>query len=147
MTALYVDTSAVVSAYLADEVDHHELRALLFEGEHIVLTSELTRVEFASAIKAAKRQGRIPDAAEFLAQFDEDTEEGMLNLIPLAPHRIMPRARRVVLGDQPVRTLDAIHLAVAMNDAVSLVGGAPVVLVTRDQRQAEAAKAHGIETR
>ncbi|MTD54144.1 PIN domain-containing protein, partial [Amycolatopsis sp. RM579] len=139
--ALYADTSAVAGAYLADEPDHRALRELLFENGHLVLTSELTRLEFASAIATAKRQGRIPGAPEFLAQFDEDTEQGLLNLIPLAPHQIMPTARHVVLGDKPVRTLDAIHLAVAMRDAVSLVGGAPVAMVTRDQRQADAAKA------
>lgn len=147
MSALYVDTSAVARAYLADEADHGELRALLFESEHLVLTSELTRVEFASAITAAKRQGRIPDGTEFLAQFDEDTKQGMLNLIPLAPERIMPAARRIVLDNQPVRTLDAIHLAVAMQDALRFTGGVPVAMVTRDQRQADAAKAHGLEVR
>lgn len=145
MRALYADTSAVAAAYLSDETDHGALRALLFESECLVLTSELTRVEFASAITAAKRQGRLPDAPQFLAQFDEDTRQGMLNLIPLAPHRIMPAARRLVLDNQPVRTLDAIHLAVAMHDALSFTGGAPVTLVTRDQRQADAAKAHGLE--
>ncbi|WP_067576004.1 MULTISPECIES: hypothetical protein [Amycolatopsis] len=35
-----------------------------------VLANELTRIESASAMAAAKRSGRIPDAREFLDQFD-----------------------------------------------------------------------------
>jgi len=43
-----------------------------------------------------------------------------------------------------VRTLDAIHLAVALTDATALAAGEPVVLVTRDQQQAAAARAVGL---
>ncbi|MEU0795210.1 type II toxin-antitoxin system VapC family toxin [Amycolatopsis sp. NPDC005961] len=144
MTVLYADTSAVVGAYLVDEPDHAELRKLLIEGDHVVLTSELTRLEFASAVTAAKRTGRIPDAREFLAQFDEDTRS-VFGVIPLSPPRIFAAARRLVTDKYPVRTLDAIHIAVAMHDTAELTGGEPVAFVTRDQRQGEAAKASGFE--
>jgi len=50
---LYADTSAVVGAYLADEVEHAHLKDLLLSQNYIVLTSELTRVELASAVTAA----------------------------------------------------------------------------------------------
>jgi predicted nucleic acid-binding protein len=143
VTALYADTSAVVGAYLTDEPDHASLRELLFDGGNLVLTSELTRVEFASAITAAKRVGRIPDAREFLYQFDADTRTD-LGVIPLVPHRIFAAARRLVTDNYPLRTLDAVHLAVAMHDTAELTGGEPVTVVTRDQRQAEAAKANGL---
>lgn len=144
MTVLYADTSALVGAYLSDEADHAELRSLLIDGGHLVLTSELTRLEFASAITAAKREGRIPDAREFLAQFDEDARS-VLGVIPLAPPRIFPAARRLVTENHPVRTLDAIHIAVAMHSTAELTGGEHVTFVTRDQRQADAAKANGFE--
>lgn len=144
MTAFYADTSAVVGAYLTDEPDHTELKKLLIDGEHLVLTSELTRLEFASAITAAKRNGRIPDAREFLTQFDEDART-VLGVIPLASPRIFSAARRLVTDNYPVRTLDAIHIAVAMHDTAELTGGEPVTFVTRDERQADAAKANGFE--
>ncbi|NIH87321.1 type II toxin-antitoxin system VapC family toxin [Amycolatopsis granulosa] len=147
MTVLYADTSAAVGAYLADEPDHAGLRELLLSGRCRVLTSELTRVEFASAMTAAKRVGRIPDGRQFLNQFDEDARNGLLGMIPLAPARILPAARRLVTENHPLRTLEAIHLAVALTDTAALTGGEPVVMVTRDQRQAEAAKAHGLEVR
>jgi predicted nucleic acid-binding protein len=144
VTAFYADTSAVVGAYLTDEPDHAELRNLLIDGGHRVLTSELTRLELASAMTAAKRNGRIPDAREFLAQFDEDSRQ-VFGVIPLAPRRIFAAARRLVTDNYPVRTLDAIHIAVAMHDTAELTGGEPVTFVTRDQCQAEAAKANGFE--
>ncbi|WP_410620639.1 type II toxin-antitoxin system VapC family toxin [Amycolatopsis sp. cmx-8-4] len=143
MTVLYADTSAVAGAYLTDETDHVELRKLLIDGGHLVLTSELTRLEFASAVTAAQRTGRIPDAKEFLHQFDQDSRT-VLGVIPLAPPRIIAAARRLVL-DYPLRTLAAIHIAVAMHDTAELTGGAPVTFVTRDDRQAEAARANGLE--
>ena len=144
VSVLYADTSAVVGAYLTDEPGHAELRQLLIDSDHRVVTSELTRLEFASAVTAAKRSGRIPDAREFLAQFDRDSQT-VLGVIPLAPPRILAAARRLVMDNYPVRTLDAIHIAVAMHDTAELTGGAPVTFVTRDQRQADAAKANGFE--
>ncbi|NYI89608.1 hypothetical protein HNR02_002931 [Amycolatopsis endophytica] len=147
MTVVYADTSAIVTAYLADEPGHAELRELLLSGRCRVLTSELARVEFASAMTTAKRAGRIPDGRQFLNQFDVDARSELLGVIPLVPSRILPAARRLVTENHPLRTLDAIHLAVALNDTVPLTRGEPVVMVTRDQRQAEAAKAHGLEVR
>ena len=44
----------------------------------------------------------------------------------------------------PVRTLDAIHLAVALTDARELAAGEPVSLVTRDKAQAAAAESLGL---
>jgi predicted nucleic acid-binding protein len=144
VTVLYADTSAVVGAYLADEPGHVELRKLLIDGDHRVLTSELTRLEFASAVTAAKRNGRIPDAGAFLVQFDEDAQS-VLGVIPLESRRILAAARRLVTDNYPVRTLDAIHIAVAMHSTAELTGGEPVTFVTRDERQADAAKANGFE--
>ncbi len=44
-----MDTSALVRCYLAAEPDHQELSDLLLADEQPVVTSELTRVELASA--------------------------------------------------------------------------------------------------
>jgi predicted nucleic acid-binding protein len=145
VTVLYADTSAVVRAHLPNEPDHEELASLLFEGEHRVITSELTRIEFASAMASARSAGRIRYARPALARFDADAGSGVLTVIPLVPQVIMPAAYRLAADNPTLRTLDAIHLAVALHDTQGLTGGAPVTLVTRDQRQADAAKAHGLE--
>ncbi|MBB2934567.1 hypothetical protein FHX82_001587 [Amycolatopsis bartoniae] len=148
MTVFYADTSAVVRAFMPDEPDHAQLVELLLDNDELVVTSELTRVEFASAMATARNNGRIRHAAPALARFDEETRgAGALSLIPLVPRVIMPAAYRLVSDHHTLRTLDAIHLAVALHGTAELTGGEPVAMVTRDQRQADAAKAHGLEVR
>lgn len=145
MTLLYADTSAVVRAYFPDEADHVELRALFFTGSDPVVSSELTRVEFASAVSAASRARRIAKPRPVLDRFDLDCgeEEGVFSLLRLESAVVLPHARRLV-AMHSIRTLDAIHLAVALTDATSLAAGDEVKLVTRDQRQAAAARAAGL---
>ncbi|WP_233223296.1 type II toxin-antitoxin system VapC family toxin [Amycolatopsis sp. CA-128772] len=146
MTVLYLDTSALVTAYMADEPEHDKFRELLLEGGDPIMSSDFTRIEFAGAMTAAKRTGRIPDPAAVLAHFDHlASPDGDLALIPFDPGRVIPAARRLVTENYPVRTLDAIHIAVAMHSTAELTAGGPVTFVTRDQRQADAAKANGFE--
>lgn len=147
MSILYADTSAVVRAYFLDEPDHDELRELLLEGDEPVVTSELTRIEFASAVTTAFRTARIEGADDVLAGFDVDCgEDGVITLLRLDPTTAFPTAHRLV-ADQVLRTLDAIHLAVALTDVTTLAAGEPVELVTRDERQAAAAAALGLPVR
>lgn len=145
MIVLYADTSAVVGAYLADEPDHDVLAALLFEGDDPVVTCELTRVEFASAVSAAARAGRLDTGSELLDRFDADCgDDGPLSLLRLDAPNVLPVARRLV-GTHRLRTLDALHLAVALTGAAALTDD--VVLLTRDARQAAAAAELGIGVR
>jgi uncharacterized protein len=140
----YVDTSALVRCYFPDEADHDELRASLLEGADPVVTSELTRVELASAISAAHRAGRVAEPAELLATIDADCgEHGPIALLRLEPDKVLGVAATLV-SEYPLRTLDALHLAVASTTAAELAGSEPVVLVSRDQRQRAAATAIGM---
>jgi uncharacterized protein len=144
----YVDTSALVRCYFADEPDHELLRGLLLEGAEPVVTSELTRLELASAVHAAHRAGRLPDPAELLAVVDVDCgEDGPIALLRLQPEVVFGLAAALVaalVAEHPLRSLDALHLAVARSTAAELAAGEPVVLVTRDSRQAAAAAALGM---
>lgn len=142
MTLYYVDTSAVIRAYLADEADHEPLHRLLFEGTEPVVTSELTRVEFASTIAAAHRANRVSDPGPLLDAFDADCDD-VITMLVLDPDTVLPLARRLVT-EHSLRTLDALHLAVASTAAAQLAAGEPVCMVTRDQRQGAAATALGL---
>jgi predicted nucleic acid-binding protein len=146
LSLLYADTSALVRAYFADEVDHSLLNRRLLQGTDPVVTSELARVELASAVAAAARGGRLRRPRIVLDRFDADcADDGPLALLRLDPLPILERAHTLVL-EHPLRTPDAIHLAVALGDAAELAAGEPVIFVTRDQVQAEAARALGLET-
>lgn len=147
MTLLYADTSALVRAYLADEAGHDELRALLLNGTHPVVTSEIARIELGSAVESAARAGRIRAGDRLSDRIAADTSEnGVIFLAELRPRAIVPRAYDLVRTYR-LRTLDAIHLAVALEDAPAFAGSEEVVLVTRDADQAAAARSLGLAVR
>ncbi|MBA3307675.1 MAG: type II toxin-antitoxin system VapC family toxin [Chloroflexi bacterium] len=147
MTLVYADTSALARAYLTDEVGHEQLRTLLFESDYRVVTSELARIELASALVSASRTGRTPGWEEVLATMEADTgPAGMIALIALRRELILPAALRLV-AEHRLRTLDAIHLAVAMEEGPRLAAGDEIQFVTLDRDQAAAARALGLTVR
>ncbi len=147
MTVYYADTSALVRAYFVDEPDHAELRDLLLDGREPVVTSELTRVELASAVMAAARAGRLRRPQVVLDRFDGDCgDDGPVTMLRLEVETVLPASRDLVLRYQ-LRTLDAVHLAVATTTTARLAGSEDVCLVTRDVSQAAAATQMGLELR
>lgn len=119
------------------------MRRLLLESEQQVITSELSLIELTRAFRAAGRAGRIHEAEEALNGVEEDfSQQGPVIVIGLRTDPVLRRARAVVLTHR-VGTLDAIHLAVAIEESETL--GEPIVFVTRDGEQAIAARELGLE--
>ncbi|MPZ64340.1 MAG: PIN domain-containing protein [Pseudonocardiaceae bacterium] len=144
MNLRYADTSALVRCYFPDETDHDELRTALLDGREPVVTSELTRLEMTSAVRSAHRAGRVTDPDGILEVFDVDCgEDGPIALLRLQPDVVLGLATTLLLA-HPLRSLDALHLAVARSTAADLAAGEPVVLVTRGHRQAAVAAALGM---
>jgi len=142
MRILYADSSALLRAYLHDETGHGELRHLLFERGDTVVTSEITRLEIASAVQAAERAGRVRDAVVVLAGIEADFElGGSIALIELEARRALDDAYSLLRRFR-LRALDALHLAVASAEAAV----SEIVFVTRDADQAAAARALGLAT-
>ncbi|MCA1600436.1 MAG: type II toxin-antitoxin system VapC family toxin [Acidobacteria bacterium] len=142
MSVVYADTSALARVWFSDEPDHREISQIVLDGDDFIITSELARPEFASAVYAASRDGRLSEPKAVLHRFDADCgEKGSIALLPLEPSSIFPSAVRL-LGLYPLRTLDAIHLAVALEEKGS--AGEDFALLTRDDRQGEAAGAEGL---
>ncbi|CAN5546227.1 hypothetical protein BH24ACT26_BH24ACT26_07260 [soil metagenome] len=111
------------------------------DGDEPVVTSELARVELASAIQAAARAGRLRRPGGVLARIDADCQEaGPIALLRLRPQALVPLAYKLVL-EHRLRTLDALHLAVALEECPILAGDEDIVFVTRDENQATAASA------
>jgi predicted nucleic acid-binding protein len=142
---IYADSSAVVTAYLVTEVEHERYRRLLLQSGGPILASELTRVEFAAAITAAARDRRVPDAESILRAFDEDCSGGgPIVLVGFRSAAVVARALALVRRFT-LRAFDAIHIAVALEDAARVDPDEPLTFVTRDRRQAAAASALGLE--
>lgn len=148
VTVYFADSSALARLYLETEPDAQALDVLLNGPESTVMASELADVEVPKALATALRHGRI-DAAGFLARLNEyqtaATDEGPVLLIGLDPPTIVPRARELVL-DHDVRTLDALHLAVAETAGRALAEDEDLVFVTRDAQQRAVAEALGMAT-
>ncbi|MDP9397469.1 MAG: type II toxin-antitoxin system VapC family toxin [Actinomycetota bacterium] len=143
MTVLYADTSAVIRAYFVDEPEHSRLHELLLERDEPVVASEITRVERAGQRLPPPAPGGSGRGPRSLRPSDEDCGDGArVSLLRLQPEDVLPRAVSLV-QQQRLRTLDAIHVVVALSVPHLLVAD-DVTLVTRDQRQEVGAHALGL---
>ena len=123
---IYLDASALMKLVRREGETEALLEWLSLRPEQPVVTSELGRVE---VLRAARRAGD-PALAEARAVV------GDIDLVPL------DRAVQDIacdVGDPPLRTLDALHLASAL-----LLGDALTAFVAYDQRLAGAARAAGL---
>lgn len=101
---LYVETSAVLRALL--EGDERLRAALSGEG---LFTSALTFVEAGRAVARARREGRLDAAGAREAERQLAAFERACDVLAL-DDEVLRRAREP-LPVEPVRTLDALHLA------------------------------------
>ena len=136
---VYVDSSALAKLYVPEPESERLERFLL--GRRDLMISELAVTEVISAVARRKREGAL--AAEQANQIRDavltDAASGSFRRLDLNPavHR---EAERLLLTTEsvPLRTLDALHVALAAS------GGARWV-VTFDNRLAEVATLHGLQ--
>ena len=123
--AVYVDTSALVKLVVA-EVETPALRAWLARAPRSPVAGDLARTELLRAVRrvAPDRMVRARSVLDAVTLLEVTTE-------------IFEAAGR--LDPATLRTLDAIHLACALDLADDLEG-----MVTYDERLANAAAANGI---
>jgi predicted nucleic acid-binding protein len=134
---IYVDSSVLVRAYLPDEQGHQAANDLLV-GEDALVTSTWTLVEVTSALTRAARTGRA-DIEALLGAFETDTAvEGPVTLLRVDAVAVEARAIDIV-REHAIRSLDALHLAVAELAAMPLSSPEPCGFASRDRAQAEVA--------
>jgi predicted nucleic acid-binding protein len=139
----YADPSAIVGTLLGEVADHATVADVVLRGDGTVLVSEIALVEVASACMAAERGRRIGDGPAAFAKFQSWCMPGKrIRLLAPPDSQVLERAVRLT-RDLPVYALDAIHLAVAIEQVIPLARREPVRFLTRDRRQAEAARALG----
>jgi predicted nucleic acid-binding protein len=130
----YIESSALVAALL--ERDAHALKSVRTRGR--IVTSALTIAETARAILRARAAGRLTvnqerAAVRALGRFERRS------FVVAVTDAILTRVRRP-FPIEPIRTLDAVHLA-----TTELLGEPPalIVVVTRGVRVRENAQALG----
>jgi predicted nucleic acid-binding protein len=135
---LYVDSSALAKLYVP-EGDSDEVDAYL-RGKVGLMISELAITEVLSATSRRKREGELSaDAANRIRiALLSDADSGAFIRLHLDPavHR---EAERLLLITTAIslRTLDALHLALAFS-------GAATHVLTFDRRMREAAQQSGL---
>ncbi len=130
----YIESSALLAALL--ESDRDVQRAIREPGRR--LTSALTFAETNRAVLRARIGGRISEGEERSAIQALATFARHCDVIAVSDD-VLARAGRP-FPVEPIRTLDAIHLA-----TMELLGEPPqlMILITRDSRVADNARAMG----
>jgi len=135
---LYAESSAVL-AWLLDESSASEVRRLLVDAD-IIVASDLTLIECDRVLLRAVSQGELTEA---------DAADRRAHLANAAAHwhilriaaEIVDRARQP-FPEEPIRTLDAIHLASALTARAAI---AELKLLSLDDRVRKSAKKLGLQ--
>ena len=137
---LYAESSAIL-AWLLDEASALKIRQLLSAAETVV-ASDLTLIECDRVLLRATTLGELtePEAADRRAHLTMASSHW--HLLRIGPE-IVERARQP-FPTEPIRTLDAIHLASALV-ARSAVAG--LELLSLDDRIRKAGRRVGLRVR
>jgi predicted nucleic acid-binding protein len=140
---IYIDSSVLARAYLADETGHEEAAALLDNPDLGLVTGTWTRIEVSGALIRAARAGR-GDERGLLALVDADLGPDGPVTVVAAPQEDVEAKALALVRDHAIRAMDAWHLATAVLLVPSLAEpGEEVGFASRDQTQAAVAEALG----
>ena len=117
---VYLDASALVRLFVP-EPESDALNEALVGAEDVII-SDLALTEMASALGRRVREGRLPQAEARRLQREAEKLAAACRRAELTPpiHR---RAERLLLssGQVPLRALDALHLATALDADVATI--------------------------
>ena len=135
---LYAESSAVL-AWLLDEVTGPDVSRLLGSAE-IIVASDLTLVECERVLIRASTLAELTEAEAADRRAHLATAASHWHLLRVA-QEVVDRARQPFPGE-PIRTLDAIHLASILTARGAVTG---LALLSLDDRIRNAARKLGIE--
>ena len=135
---LYAESSAIL-AWLLDENFAQEVRNSLAAAEAIV-ASDLTLIECDRVLIRAVTLGELTEVEAADRRAHLVAAASHWHILRLAPE-IVDRARQPFPGE-PIRTLDAIHLASVLTARTAIAG---LKLLSLDDRVRKAAKKLGLE--
>ena len=130
----YIDTS-ILGAYYCPEPGSKAAESALLRVKGPVI-SVLSEVEFYSLVSKKQRLKELSErqAREILDLFGNHVAEGFYRRVALATEHYLKARQLVRMSAVTLHTLDALHLAVAVTEALPLL--------TSDAVLAEAAKRH-----
>lgn len=133
----YFDTSVLVAYYFPESISD-AVEKLLLENDTPAI-SQLTEVELASAVARKVREKELSerDANKILNKFQSHVDHQMFHWIPIEEHHYRSAKSWISSFKAPLRTLDALHLALAAAENACLV--------TADRQLADSATFYGLE--
>ncbi len=134
----YIDTSALLP-YYREESMSQQVQDLLISLRPPVLISDLTKVEFSSAVARWERTKEINEAQANLVQvtFIKDISSGLFVSRQIMPTHFSQAEKWLSSRQTALRTLDSLHIACSL--------GYNAKLVTCDAIMHRAAEILGIE--
>lgn len=141
---VYLDSSVLARAYLADELGHAQAASLLEDPEIGLITGTWTRIEVSGALVRAARAGGGNETG-LLDLLDGDLgTDGPVTVVGVDHHEVEVRALHLV-REHAIRAMDAWHLAVAALALPILVEpGEDAGFATRDEAQSRVAMSLGL---
>jgi predicted nucleic acid-binding protein len=134
---LYAESSAIL-AWLLNENSAADMRRSLADAE-IIVASDLTLIECDRVILRAAALGELTEAEAADRRAHLTVAASHWQILRVAPE-IVERARQPFPGE-PIRTLDAIHLASALTARTAIAG---LMLLSLDDRVRKAGKKLGL---
>ena len=127
----YFDTSVLVKRYV-EESGSAAARQLL--RRYRLLTSVIAPIEAISAVCRRERAGEIASSTLSAISRRLQADQAWWSLVEFDP-RVRASAAELII-DNPIRTLNAIHIASALQFAAQSRGSPPFVTADRQQREA-----------
>jgi uncharacterized protein len=136
---IYLDTSVVAPFYWQEQLS--DTVQTLLGNESEVALSQLVEVELFSALSRRVRMGEISqDQAGVIAErFETHVDYGFYTRLSVEGLHYSLAKEWIRRFDTPLRTLDALHLAIASSQGICLI--------TADRGLAGSAEAFGVEVR
>jgi len=125
----YLDTSALAKWYLNEPGS--EAFVSFLQGLDSAVISSLTQTEMRSLLSRRRRMGDLSAELESLlfATFLEDIDRGWLQRYPFNDARFAEASNLIArYPDQPLRTLDALHLTLAAQAGIPMLATADAVM-------------------
>jgi len=128
---IYLDTSALAKWYLNEPGSEAFVRWI--QQQNDVHISSLTSTEMRCLLSRRKRRGDISSELEHqvFAAFLDDIERGHLSLHPLAGQHTSAAIKLInQLPQHALRTLDAMHLAIARSIGAEAIATSDHVMIS-----------------
>jgi uncharacterized protein len=131
VTAPYIDTSALAKWYLNEPQSENFENFIARQSSAAI--SRLAVVEFRCLLARRRRAGEITKRVEAKVYdtFADDIRTGVFAVHPLHDDHALAAEKLIArLNHQPLRTLDALHLAIAMDLMAQILATADRIMAS-----------------